>query len=254
VNITVAYYSEYAPEPVHLYLCSHRAALEHTVANVFAGTSLAQLKARLSEAGVHVLSDGWFDFDGDNREEWWFVVRHPEEENTELWVSIQSPRGIRSLFASTLPGGANLSAPFAQQLPVELLNEWGSPASLEIVREPESGEPHLLLRDIEYSDPAKEALIQFRQLRDSLISGGDPAQIYHSLKELDTQWGGCPFETEDADGTVHSVYDCASYTYMLGLAAELAGDNVAALDYYRSVVADYRDRPLSDLATLKLTP
>lgn len=254
VNITVAYYSEYALEPVHLYLCSHRAALEHTVANVFAETSLGQLKARLAQVGVQILSDGWFDFDGDNREEWWFVVRHPDERYSELWVSTQSPVGVRAFFASTLPEGSDLSAPFPHQLPVELLDEWGSPAALEIVRDPRSGEPSLLLRDLADPDPIQQALTQFRQLRDSLISGGDPAEVYHHLKELDGQWAGCPFETEDPDGAVHSVYDCASYTYILGLAAELAGDNVAALDYYQSVMADYPDRPLSYLATFKLTP
>jgi len=254
LNIVAPYYAEYSAEPVQLYLCSHRMALERTVALAFSRSPLAQLRQALVQAGVEILSNGWFDFDGDKRDEWWFVLRHPPAQDAELWVSVQSTSGVRALFVSVVSGGADLSAPFRPQLPVEVLSESGSLATVEIVRHPRSGEPFLVLHDVPEPDPIGQALTEFKQLRNALIMGEDPVEIYARLKEFDQQWAACPFETMDEYGSISMVYDCASYFYSLGLAAELAGDEAGAIGQYQRLVNLYPDRPLAQLALLKLAP
>jgi len=90
-----------------------------------------------------------------------------------------------------------------------------------------------------YPDRFKEA---YQAAMVSLFEGGDPAQIEKSLRNLQTSPGLL------CRGTA----SCDEYYYVLGLAAELAGNPSGATEAYLRLWRDYGLSPFTTMARLKL--
>jgi hypothetical protein len=131
--------------------------------------------------------------------------------------------------------------------------DFGSDQTFEIIRHPNTEEPFLIIDEQEVIDPIRQERALFIELRNMLFDEYDVATIYDRMLEIENKYSECPFEIKEEPGSaVYIIYDCASFYYTLGLAAELAGKESEALHYYFDIWRLYPDRPFAELARYKL--
>lgn len=254
VNICVSYYPQSSDKScVDLRLCDYAKALQALVNTVYLNSPLTELTDSLESAGVQIPSAGWYDFDDDFIEERWFTVMPPGETSYEFWIAIEYPRGAKVLLVAD-----SLPTYVMDFQPVESDNEnisidFGSDQTFEIVRHPNTEEPFLIIDELEVIDPIRQERALFIEMRNMLFDGYNAATIYDRMLEIKNKYSECPFEIKEEPGSaVYVIYDCASFYYTLGLAAELIGKESEAIQYYYNVWRLYPDRPFAELARYKL--
>ncbi len=248
VNICAPYYSQYLypnMECVNIRRCDYQTALQATVATALSISPLAQITDELKYAGVHIPSGGWYDFDGNSKDELWFTVLQPGETDYELWIAAEYSMGVKALLV-----GHNLPSPNVNFKPIEsdppnILTDFGFGQTIELVHHPITGEPFVIVHEVEKVDPIRQDLALFKELRRMLYRGSAVGSIHEGLLELDRKYTHCPFETQDE-------YDCASYYYTLAFAAERAGKDNDAIKRYFNVWSMFPESPFSVMARLKL--
>ena len=102
-------------------------------------------------------------------------------------------------------------------------------------------EPYLIYPELPkfYPNLFEESL---QDLTERLFSGEDPVQIHEELLYL-----------EEYPGLLCAPYwACDPYYYLLGLSAELAGEDDIAIHYYLHLWWNYSKSPFTTMARLKL--
>lgn len=252
VNICAPYYSQYSSkECVDLELCDYEKALQ-AIANTTLNSSLTELTQNLGAAGVQIPSEGWYDFDGDALDERWFTVLPPGEKRYEFWIAVEYTEGIKALLVADNLSTYELNFQLVREGASNLLVDFGYDQMLQLVRHPITKEPVVIVEVVEVIEPIIQDLNTFYELRKDLFDGYDVISVYEHLLELENKYPECPFEIKSEDGPVYIKYDCASFYYILGLAAELSGKESEAVKYYYVLWQQYPHRPLAELARYKL--
>ncbi len=194
----------------------------------------------LRQAGVPLRSSGYFDFDGDDAAESWFTARHHAGERLEFWVLAAYPGGIRAFLITLL----DISLPtlvYYDEEAFPLVTIVNGEAAFSLERLAETGEPYLTRPQLPQFYPDRFQ-IGVDAARLALFAGDDPASVHRALLDL-----------EESPGLLcRGQWACDEYYYLLGLAAELAGDEEAAVQAYLRLWWDYSKSPYTGLARLKL--
>lgn len=250
------YYGDYVIEKecVDIRLCDDQAALRALVTTVFSASPLAQITGSVRLAGVNITSDGWYDFDGDAKEELWFNVLQPGETTYEFWIVAEHARGMKALLALEGLSSQITETELEKGEPVQTIDRFDNTYMqyFEFIRHPLTGEPFVVERYEEEPDPLRQDLETFLSLRKSLYQGSAPTPIYEQLLSIQNIYSNCPFAKRDEDDITTSVYDCAAFYYTMAFAAELANKEVDAVEGYLYVLSEYPDSPFALLAQEKL--
>ncbi len=201
---------------------------------------VSEILSFMDRIGVVRRSTGYFDFDGDGSKEFWFALQHRVGEKLEVWALF--PHGER-FDALQLQQIENQSPSFSYYdalsiPPVVLLNQR---QAFRVLRSPGDRKPYVEAVELPryYPDKFKDAVAK---LEAELFEGAAPDQIYRSLLDL-----------QKTPGLLcRATWSCDRYTYLLGLAAELSGDQNAAVAAYYSLWIDYSKSPFTTMARLKL--
>lgn len=194
----------------------------------------------LNRIGVIRRSTGYFDLDGDRSKEFWFTVQYRAGEKLEVWALF--PRGNRfiALQLEQLENqNPSLSYYDPESIPpIILLNKR---QAFRVLNSPVDRRPYVQTVELPryYPDKFKAALAE---LEEKLFQGEAPDQIYRRLLEL-----------QKSPGLLcHATWSCDRYIYLLGLAAELSGDQKSAIAAYYRLWMDYSKSPFTTMARLKL--
>ncbi|PWH20155.1 MAG: hypothetical protein DDG59_00975 [Anaerolineae bacterium] len=201
---------------------------------------VADILSFMNRIGVIRRSTGYFDFDGDGRKEFWFALQHRTGEKLEVWALF--PRGDR-FDAVQLQQIENTSPTFSYYdplaiPPVVLLNQQ---QAFRVLRSPSDRKPYIEAVELPryFPDRFKDAVGKFET---ELFQGVAPEQIYRNLLDLQ----------KTPSLLCRATWSCDRYYYLLGLAAELSGDQNAAIAAYYRLWMDYRKSPFTTMARLKL--
>ena len=219
--------------------CDASRALSHLVDGM-GRNDFSQVVTLLAEAGVSMRATGYFDVDLDGSREVWFTLRHRSGEKLEAWILADYTGGIKALPL----GGIDTNTPEFSYYdeerlpPVVLIN---NARAIRMERLEGTREPYLTYPELPkfYPDRFKEA---YQAAMTALFNEEDAAQVYKTLRGLQTTPGLL------CRGTA----TCDEYYYVLGLAAELAGDPTAASQAYVQLWRDYGLSPYTTMARLKL--
>lgn len=201
---------------------------------------VSELLSFMNRMGVIRRSTGYFDFDGDGSKEFWFALQHRAGEKLEVWALF--PHGDR-LDALQLQQVEDQSPSFSYYdalsvPPVVLLNQR---QAFRVLRSPGDRRPYIEAVELPryYPDKFKETVAELEM---ELFEGAAADQIYRSLLDL-----------QKFPGLLcRATWSCDRYIYLLGLAAELSGDQNAAVAAYYRLWMDYSKSPFTTMARLKL--
>ncbi|MBK9051814.1 MAG: hypothetical protein IPL78_13150 [Chloroflexi bacterium] len=201
--------------------CHWQSALERTIASLPL-TSYESYLTDLAELDVTILAHGIFDFDNDFAHEHWFIVRHQPDEEAELWVLAQSSNGLKAMVVETVQ---DLNPTFLlHSSEYESLYSYRNGSSFftigtddlfVFVRRLRDREPYIT--KINSWEPWSYEQTPLSTITNALLNGAEPEQTVIALNELAAE---ADFEPSSA------------YYYYLGLAYELSGDEVNALNAY----------------------
>lgn len=220
--------------------CDMHVALQ-TLIRTLGQTDPALTLNKLPQFGVELRATGTFDFDQDGTLEPWFTLRQRPGETLEFWLIASSPAGPSAVFVGTVH--VDRPAPYWSDATFypgvfQIQPRQG----YRLLRLQGSGTPFLEPVSIEpvLSTFTRDAIIQAEK---SLFSGENPAQVRDKLLDLRA--------SARFNCSTHRV--CDRYRYLLGLAAELAGDEILARDTYIELWWENRTSPLTAAARLKLS-
>lgn len=219
--------------------CQPAWALQQLIANLEVGSHTALLQA-LWDAGVRQRASGYFDFDGDGQDELWLTIQHRPGEIIEFWIFFTIESRTWAL---------NLGEVESSRPTLEIYQE-GEPPSVLFDNRQAFRVLHITADQPPYLQPVElprfypnRFILALEPLIDELLSGGSPAQALRSLKAL-----------QDSPGLLCTGdWSCDRYYYMVGLAAELAGDKTTAIDSYLWIWRNHSRSPYTTLARLKLS-
>lgn len=201
----------------------------------------------LRQQGVSALASGYFDFQGDQRQERWFTVRPRLLDPIEFWILGDYPGGFVALRVATVAANppqlevldpAYVDPAGLDLLPVTFLE---SQVAFHLSRLPDTGEPYIQSVPLrrEYPNRFLEPLEQARQ---RLLAGSPAQAMYIFLRNL-----------QDFPGLLcQASWSCDAYYYLLGLSAELAGRPDDAVQAYHRLWSDYSRSPYTWMARQKL--
>ena len=196
----------------------------------------------LTDNGMVLRAQGFFDFDLDGQGERWITLRHRPLEKLEFWILAPEKDGVKGLVWGNLDTNApNLSYLDDEQIPPIVLSNGTDPFML--LRDSDTAEPYLFYPELPKFYPNR---FQNRvdELGNQLLSGEDPEEIRDELLDVIEELG-LPCKV---------TWTCDSYYYYLGLAYELAGNDRLATETYKLLWDNYSKSPFTTLARLKLTP
>ena len=194
----------------------------------------------LRQAGVTVRSDGYFDFDNSGETEQWVVIRHQTGTPLEFWINSLNETHFQTVFVSRVES----SRPKISYIEPET-----EPPLVEI--EPDitfyylnlgsENEPVILMAEPEVIFSSDRTEMELDEMEEILLSGGDPSAVQEELIVLgSSQYFTC------------SYLLCPRYLYLLGLASELANDELAAIAAYLDLWRAYPGHPFTVMARYKL--
>ncbi len=224
-------------------------ALQATVATAFANLPLEKLAGSIGTAGVNVASTGFYDFDGDGQSDLWFTQMIPGVEGFQLWIGTVSSRGTMAVpvdFISIKTPTITMKMGEGSKRILDL----GGGKSYHLDRHPLTLE--LFVTPIDEKNPPLTNSAKFLELQQKLIQGEPPAVVYEGLLTIDAKVKGCPIKNKYNDGSISDSDECAGYFFTLGLAAELVGQDDAAVRNYYQIWKTYPANELAPLARMKL--
>ncbi|MGB9590984.1 MAG: hypothetical protein ACPL1K_00510, partial [Candidatus Kryptoniota bacterium] len=194
----------------------------------------------LQKIGVILRSTGYFDFDGNGSKEFWFTVQHRTGEKIEFWALIPYGNRIAAVPIETVDNQNPVLTVYddTQNPPVILLN---NQIAFQIKRTLSDAHPYISKFDLPqyYPDKFKEHL---QQLEERLLTGDSATTVYRELLQM-----------QKTPGLLcKATWSCDRYYYLLGLSAELSGNQRAAVAAYYRLWWDYSKSPFTTMARLKL--
>jgi len=220
-------------------LCDPRQALTYLVEKLPAGTP-SQALAALQQAGMSQRASGYYDFDGDGVTETWFTVRHRPTEVLELWILAAHPKGTDAIFVDTLEVDTPTLVPFQEdETPPRLILD--GKTTFQINRLPKTLQPYISYPQLPqfYPNRFEDAL---QGTIDAFFTGEDPGEIYRRLQDIEISPGLL----------CEATFTCDRYYYIRGLAAELAGNDNAAIEHYLRVWWDNSKSPFTSMVRMRL--
>lgn len=203
---------------------------------------------QLKQRGVSPTASGFFDFDGDDQAERWFTTRYRERYKNEFWILAEDELGVQAIQVMTVesipPSLTVLEEDYIAEESLDL-----QPAAFldnayafTMERLPDTGVAYLVPVPLRAEYPSK-FILPLQAAREALLNGGDADEIQTDLENL-----------ADFPGLLcRATWTCDEYYYYLGLAAELNGDERAAVEAYHRLWLDYANSPFTTLARLKLS-
>ncbi|MFO7540651.1 MAG: hypothetical protein R6X32_21650 [Chloroflexota bacterium] len=209
--------------------CDPRQALSRTAASLPPANGETIL-AQLVELGIPIVDSGLFDADRDRTPEYWFIVRHPGHEESELWLLAQSDTRVKPLFIDTFNDGTptprlrnhsgwTIASVYGSTPGYFLFSVGVTDEIYAFVRRLTDQEPYVIkLEGYEpWLPPTHPQAAVLDEAVDDLLANGDPAVAIERLLVL-------------AD--MPEFEPTARYYYYLGLAYELAADETNAVINY----------------------
>jgi hypothetical protein len=196
----------------------------------------------LLENGVVGRTSGYFDFDGDGSEEAWLTLRPQAEAKLEFWIFAATASGVQAVFVQVYE--ANVPQPYLhdpEEVPPVVQFERGSGFIME--RDPQTGEVAIHFVDVEYSRPTF-IRDELNSLAQALFFSVDPSWVLAELLEIQS--------SPRFAGDCVAFGICARLYYTLGLAYELTGNQLSAIDWYLITWREYPLSPYTLMARLKL--
>jgi hypothetical protein len=194
----------------------------------------------LEQAGVTILSNGFFDFDNDGETEPWFVIRHQTGSPFEFWIITPTDTGLEAVFVSTVEtSNSRLSYIEPVTEPPTVMIE--PDITFKFHKGGPGQEPVVVLVEVEVVFASDRTEAELDELEDILLSGGDPAFVHAELIVLgNSTYFTCSFQL------------CPRYLYLLGLASELANDEFSAVAAYLELWRQFPSSPYTTMARFKL--
>jgi hypothetical protein len=202
-------------------LCDPRLAFEQTVLEL-PKSSFEKPVDALQSLGVIIRSSAPYDFDADNQNERWFTIRHKPDQMVEYWILATSDEQIHALFVDTVSANITPLSSFGMDFgpPVVWL---GNQRAFRLFRDPVGYVPILEFEPLLYFYDAKTRETS-QKAADMLFYGGDPADIFDMLRNL---------ETIDQLSCITDITICQRYYQIRGIAAQMMGDQAeAAFSFY----------------------
>lgn len=201
----------------------------------------------LRKWGVITTSSGFFDFDRDDEAERWFTIRYFPREKLSFWILAKKASGYSALEITNIDSSrptldyideAFIADEALQYQPAVLLD--GSVA-FSMQRVPDTQEPYLVAIPLRKEYPSR-FFVPLARYKNALLTGASPEVIQQNLLDL----------ADDPGLLCKANWSCDEYYYLLGLASELAGDDISAIQAYQRLWLDYTKSPFTTMARLKL--
>lgn len=194
----------------------------------------------LTDAGVTLLSSGYFDFDNDGLTETWLVVRHQQGSPLEFWILYPGEEQLYPLYVTTVETNKPIISydePVTEPPIVQIQPD----TTFQLFRYGQDHQPFIQLVEPEIIFSSDRTESELDRIEESLLGGGDPDQLRDDLIILGQQ----PFFT-------CSYILCPRYYYLLGLANELTTQEKPAVEAYLQLWRDFLDSPFTTMARFKL--
>ena len=195
----------------------------------------------LWKAGASLRVSGYFDFDGDQQSERWFMVRPRPLERLTFWIVAAGPEQLYAFPIIKLDNASPTLTIFDEhQVPPIVWIDGEIAITLD--RDQDTRQPFIHTASVSYQFPNRFEL-GLLAAEQALWDGEDPALVRQTLLNLETNPGllCAPY------------YTCDTYYYFLGLANELAGNNLDAIEAYLQVWWDNSLSPYTTIVRLRLT-
>jgi hypothetical protein len=219
--------------------CDPMLAFE-SLAETFTPQEYPDLINILEDAGVSVVSNGYFDFDGDGNSERWVLVRHIPGTPLELWIMQLGEEGISATFVEQVDTNSPRIT-YLEPITEPPIIQLDPDITFQFIKLSPDQEPVVVMVEQEVIFASDRTALELDRLEMTLFSGGDPAFVQQELIILRSS----PFFT-------CSYQLCPRYLYLLGLASELANDERSAVDAYLELWREYIDSPYATMARFKL--
>jgi len=222
-------------------ICDPRQALEQVISTV-PSSHYDQITADLLRFDITLRSSGIFDFESDGDPERWIVVRHQPIQKLEFWILANSPQGVRALFVDTLDSGSPAPRyynPEEEPVVVQVKQHEG----FILKRVPGSGEPYLEHVQVEFIRPTTIP-DSLEDAMEDLFAGATAPLIVQTLLDLES--------SPRFAGDCKAFQVCDRFYYALGLAYELSGRNLEAVNTYLYLWRTYTSSPFTTMARMKL--
>ena len=201
----------------------------------------------LRKWGVTTTSSGFFDFDRDDEPERWFTVRYFPREKLSFWILAKKASGYTALEITNIDSSrptldyipeAFIADEALQYQPAVLLD---GAVAFSMQRFPDTQEPYLVEIPLRKEYPSR-FFVPLERYKNALLNGSSPEVIQQNLLDL----------ADDPGLLCKPTWSCDEYYYLLGLAGELARDDLSAVQAYQRLWLDYSKSPFTTMARLKL--
>ncbi|MGE5221790.1 MAG: hypothetical protein ACM3PY_05095 [Omnitrophica WOR_2 bacterium] len=189
---------------------------------------------------VTLRASGLFDFENNGKPERWFLVRHKPLDALEFWILAPAADSIRALYIDT--SETNNPAPYYHE-PVETppIVQIKMKEGFILHRVPTTQEPYIEHVTVEFT-PTMYTKDTLQSAIDALFSGEAPGKVLQTLVALQ----------KSPEFNCLNYRICDKFYYTLGLAYELTGDNLDAIDAYVKLWWENVENPYTTMARLKL--
>lgn len=221
--------------------CDAQAALASLLDQLDLASGQDPIEA-LWQTGVTLRSSGYFDFDGDEQKERWFIVQDRPLEKLNLWILANTPEGVQALPAGQLEGDTIDPQALDQVSQPPVIRLEGQ-RYISMLREPLSSQPYIVAvtPDLEIANRLEQTVIDARL---AIFVEDDSAKALKLLSAIE------PLVTP----LCRTNLLCDEYFYLLGLANELLSNERPAVEAFLRLWRDFARSPFAVLARLKLLP
>jgi hypothetical protein len=219
--------------------CDPRLAFQSLVATI-SNEEFPDLINTLEQAGVSVRSNGFFDFDNSGDSEHWVVIRHHTGSPLEFWIISPDGTHLHSVFVTNvetdLPRLSYLE-PISEPPVVKIDPD----ITFHYIQLGPENEAVIVMVEPEVVFSSDRTEMDLDHLEEILLTGGDPTFVQEELIIL-----------RKSPHFTCSYLLCPRFLYLLGLASELANDELSAVAAYLELWRQYPGHPYTIMARFKL--
>jgi len=219
--------------------CDPRLAFQSLIATI-STEEYPELINILEQTGVTVRSNGFFDFDNSGETEQWIVIRHHTGSPLEFWIISPNDIYLHTVFVSTVETD-NPRLSYLEPISEPPIVKLEPDITFHYIRLGPENEPVIVMVEPEVVFSSDRTEMDLDNLEEILLTGGDPAFVQKELIIL----GKSPHFT-------CSYLLCPRFLYLLGLASELANDELSAVDAYLELWRQYPAHAYTIMARFKL--